>query len=415
MNIYDDGSGSPDIQGTGAALSRRHWKDAESCRLCGTEFKMIVRKKHHCRHCGEVVCADCSKSKFKLETHNGGGKNMRVCNTCASKYEADKEHPLYNLLGDKLGEIYFYSFMRNGDDDVDQICELGKDKDLLDVLLERNNVLRSHRNAILERIKHASTMTETPSSEDEDDDASPTREPIVESGWRGNKKASMAQLLKEKASLESAIKNQRSEYKEANQRSIELCHLRSEIATLKAEQQYYAQQDNERAARGERAREEVLKTVKLRKRDFDLDRHHFKECELCNFHYNKKSREHHCRNCFRSVCNSCSSSRHGGQDGDGERLCDWCHCERVLESRRWMEAASTSLTHRAYWSLKLERLASDLRTIDGTPDRTQRSRTPSQKIDASKLPTPKELSLSEGPSLSSKTSPALKTSVLDLY
>eukprot|EP01059_Diplonema_ambulator_P006830 TRINITY_DN1641_c6_g2_i2.p1 TRINITY_DN1641_c6_g2~~TRINITY_DN1641_c6_g2_i2.p1 ORF type:complete len:411 (+),score=64.45 TRINITY_DN1641_c6_g2_i2:13-1245(+) len=408
---YDEVGSPGEVQGTGAALSRRHWKDSDQCRLCGTEFKLF-KKKHHCRHCGEVVCADCSKSKFLLETHNGTGK-QRVCRSCAEKYEADKEHPLYTLLGDKLGEIYFYTFMRNGDDDVDQICELGKDKDLFDVLLERNKVLKTHKSAILERIKQAgSTMGASISSDEEEEVPCGS---IVESGWRGNKKASMAQMLKEKASLEAQIKAKRAEYKESTQKNIELVQLRNEIAVMKDEQRYRSMKEGERVARGERAKEEAMKLIKLRKRDFDLDRHHYKECELCNFKYSKKHREHHCRNCYRSVCGSCSSSRHGGQEGDGARLCDWCHCERVLESRLWMQAATSSLTHRAYWSSKLERLAHELRVIDAGHD--ENSKRPAAAVvesptkgEADRPPTPKELDIGKG-----LLKPQMQTSVLDIY
>ncbi|XP_045118283.1 FYVE, RhoGEF and PH domain-containing protein 4-like isoform X3 [Portunus trituberculatus] len=49
------------------------------CMECGSQFTM-VRRKHHCRACGAVVCSKCSS--FKASLAYECGKSVRVCRTC---------------------------------------------------------------------------------------------------------------------------------------------------------------------------------------------------------------------------------------------------------------------------------------------------------------------------------------------
>jgi hypothetical protein len=47
---------------------RPQWQDSthmKHCSFCSAEFSMIFRK-HHCRRCGQVVCASCSSSRVPL-------------------------------------------------------------------------------------------------------------------------------------------------------------------------------------------------------------------------------------------------------------------------------------------------------------------------------------------------------------
>ena len=51
-----------------------------NCMECGSEFS-FSRRRHHCRHCGRLVCPSCSPKKCKIEKL-GEKKNVRVCNPC---------------------------------------------------------------------------------------------------------------------------------------------------------------------------------------------------------------------------------------------------------------------------------------------------------------------------------------------
>jgi hypothetical protein len=52
-------------------------RDARDCSLCGAAFGLVTRR-HHCRACGQVVCAQCSGARALL----GGAKPERVCTRC---------------------------------------------------------------------------------------------------------------------------------------------------------------------------------------------------------------------------------------------------------------------------------------------------------------------------------------------
>jgi hypothetical protein len=59
------------------------WKpDAEAadCHICRAPFRFTLRR-HHCRHCGEVVCDPCSRGRLTLE-HMNVLQESRVCDDC---------------------------------------------------------------------------------------------------------------------------------------------------------------------------------------------------------------------------------------------------------------------------------------------------------------------------------------------
>lgn len=66
--------------------------DVRSCKDCGLKFTM-VRRKHHCRACGNVFCRDCSQCKCPLPSF-GYKDDQRVCDSCYTKYRPAKE-PLW--------------------------------------------------------------------------------------------------------------------------------------------------------------------------------------------------------------------------------------------------------------------------------------------------------------------------------
>ncbi|KAJ8605642.1 hypothetical protein CTAYLR_000135 [Chrysophaeum taylorii] len=56
--------------------------DADDCQNCGTPFTLL-RRRHHCRKCGRLVCHSCSAEKIPLPSCGG---LQRVCNPCHADY-----------------------------------------------------------------------------------------------------------------------------------------------------------------------------------------------------------------------------------------------------------------------------------------------------------------------------------------
>uniref|UniRef100_K3WHX8 FYVE-type domain-containing protein n=1 Tax=Globisporangium ultimum (strain ATCC 200006 / CBS 805.95 / DAOM BR144) TaxID=431595 RepID=K3WHX8_GLOUD len=58
------------------------WEDdsrVKACVVCSSGFSLMKRK-HHCRHCGRVMCSDCSTFRYFEVSH----KKHRVCSSCNS-------------------------------------------------------------------------------------------------------------------------------------------------------------------------------------------------------------------------------------------------------------------------------------------------------------------------------------------
>uniref|UniRef100_A0A914GXB1 Ankyrin repeat and FYVE domain-containing protein 1 n=1 Tax=Globodera rostochiensis TaxID=31243 RepID=A0A914GXB1_GLORO len=56
------------------------WAEGDSCSECVTKFTLTMRK-HHCRHCGRLVCAKCSDQQIPILKYNLA-KTVRVCEMC---------------------------------------------------------------------------------------------------------------------------------------------------------------------------------------------------------------------------------------------------------------------------------------------------------------------------------------------
>ena len=53
------------------------------CRLCGGKWGLL-RRRHHCRACGKVLCGACCGDKHPL--HYLDGREGRVCTECRCGY-----------------------------------------------------------------------------------------------------------------------------------------------------------------------------------------------------------------------------------------------------------------------------------------------------------------------------------------
>jgi len=56
------------------------WEDDSGikCQVCSEDFNFL-RRRHHCRNCGRLVCGTCSDYKVELKVF---GKAVRVCSRC---------------------------------------------------------------------------------------------------------------------------------------------------------------------------------------------------------------------------------------------------------------------------------------------------------------------------------------------
>ena len=67
-------------------------KHAKGCSLCGESFT-FMRRRHHCRKCGIVVCDACSLNRWKLKNISLT-KKQRVCSRC---YKGLKEDAMRSM------------------------------------------------------------------------------------------------------------------------------------------------------------------------------------------------------------------------------------------------------------------------------------------------------------------------------
>lgn len=66
------------------------WADGDSCLECQSKFG-ITNRKHHCRHCGRILCAKCSPREVAIIKFKSP-KPVRVCGICAEVLTYGETH-----------------------------------------------------------------------------------------------------------------------------------------------------------------------------------------------------------------------------------------------------------------------------------------------------------------------------------
>ena len=69
--------------------SKSHWVDDDTqndCMICAKKFT-VTNRRHHCRWCGHLVCANCSSKKWKVSK----GDPKRVCDQCYKRLSEGSE------------------------------------------------------------------------------------------------------------------------------------------------------------------------------------------------------------------------------------------------------------------------------------------------------------------------------------
>ncbi|CAK4122929.1 unnamed protein product [Aphanomyces euteiches] len=81
-------------------------QDRQVCPLCGRAFHTIVRRRHHCRACGEVVCFQCSNvftaASLSADPNTMIQGDTRLCNRCVAQHQADANQQMGVLSADAL-------------------------------------------------------------------------------------------------------------------------------------------------------------------------------------------------------------------------------------------------------------------------------------------------------------------------
>ena len=59
--------------------------NVKECRQCKKDFNPL-RRRHHCRNCGQIFCESCASVKLALPSSS---KAVRVCDTCRNHLLAE--------------------------------------------------------------------------------------------------------------------------------------------------------------------------------------------------------------------------------------------------------------------------------------------------------------------------------------
>jgi len=87
--LHELGRENQSIQVDLAKQQGRKWADdneVNSCYACQSAFS-ITNRKHHCRNCGQIFCADCSNKQATMPNYK---KPQRVCEPCFGELQQGK-------------------------------------------------------------------------------------------------------------------------------------------------------------------------------------------------------------------------------------------------------------------------------------------------------------------------------------
>ncbi|RHY90213.1 hypothetical protein DYB35_009330 [Aphanomyces astaci] len=80
-------------------------QDRPACSVCARAFHPLVRRRHHCRKCGEVVCFQCSNLFNTLDQQSSSAApDVRLCNRCVVQQQADAGRHLGVIDANELKE-----------------------------------------------------------------------------------------------------------------------------------------------------------------------------------------------------------------------------------------------------------------------------------------------------------------------
>lgn len=123
-------------------LEKRRWvpdDEAETCYLCDLKFTKIKRK-HHCRNCGRVLCSKCCNEKVPLPQFEMN-EAQKTCSVC---------RPIAELIAKSRGEYVIYKqeaanglmAMTKQSNDIVQLVENGGVQTLIFLSAQGDNVIK---------------------------------------------------------------------------------------------------------------------------------------------------------------------------------------------------------------------------------------------------------------------------------
>lgn len=172
--------------------------DAQSkyCSLCKAEFSTFFRR-HHCRHCGTLVCDNCSNRRVLIP--HVSNLPVRSCDNCYEELaEAQTDHR-YSHSTESTGDFSHFSLRRQGSSFMESVTRKGSV--FGSILGIGNNTSTSESLKIMPKLKRASALPITSEEIDinqrrevdtrtslEEDDARrhPRREDSMCSSTQGN-------------------------------------------------------------------------------------------------------------------------------------------------------------------------------------------------------------------------------------
>mmetsp|Transcript_35830 Transcript_35830/g.100795 ORF Transcript_35830/g.100795 Transcript_35830/m.100795 type:complete len:393 (-) Transcript_35830:105-1283(-) len=153
------------------SVARDQWgQDTPTCHLCSAGFTLL-RRRHHCRKCGQCVCGACSPNAVMLE---GYATRQRVCKACVGAAMLDCSQLIecaqlraeINRLRERMGELQGQSAEQGGDTALsinsltvklrqfsDERRDLERQNDVLKSQLLRFTSLEGSRNEEIRTLK----------------------------------------------------------------------------------------------------------------------------------------------------------------------------------------------------------------------------------------------------------------------
>jgi ankyrin repeat protein len=66
------------------------WLDGQNCMNCDIKFN-ISHRKHHCRHCGRLLCNKCTSQQMPIVKFDLN-KPVRVCEICGDSFRLSSDY-----------------------------------------------------------------------------------------------------------------------------------------------------------------------------------------------------------------------------------------------------------------------------------------------------------------------------------